>query len=80
MSKVCQISGKKASTGNNVSHANNKTKRKFNPNLQSKKFFIPEEDRWVSLKVSAKVVKTISKKGIYAVLKESKAKGTYTGV
>ena len=80
MSKVCQISGKKVSVGNNVSHANNKTKRKFNPNLQTKKFFIPEEDRWVTLKVSTKVVKTISKKGIYAVIKESKAKGIYTGV
>lgn len=79
MSKVCQISGKKASVGNNVSHANNRTKRKFNPNLQSKRFYVPEEDRWVSLKVSTKVIKTISKKGIYAVIKESKAKGLYAG-
>lgn len=79
MSKVCQVSGKKASVGNNVSHANNRTKRKFNPNLQSKKFYVPEEDRWVSLRVSTKVVKTISKKGIYAVIKEAKAKGTYAG-
>ncbi len=79
MSQICQISGKRAQSGNNVSHANNKTKRKFRPNLQTKKFYIPEEDKWVVLKVSAKVIKTIDKKGITAVIKESKLKGIYTG-
>lgn len=61
--------------GNNVSHANNKTKRRFYPNLQKKRFYIPEEDRWITLKVSAKAIKTINKKGITAVLKEARAKG-----
>ncbi|NBV12599.1 MAG: 50S ribosomal protein L28 [Sphingobacteriia bacterium] len=70
MSRVCQITGKKAMTGNNVSHANNKTKRRFNPNLQSKRFYIPEEDRWVTLRVSTSAIKTISKKGIFNVLKD----------
>jgi large subunit ribosomal protein L28 len=61
--------------GNNVSHANNKTKRRFYPNLQKKRFFIPEEDKWITLKLSAKAIKTINKHGITAVLKEAKAKG-----
>ncbi|MEQ9591862.1 MAG: 50S ribosomal protein L28, partial [Cyclobacteriaceae bacterium] len=59
-----------------VSHANNKTKRKFYPNLHKKRFYIPEEDKWITLKVSANAIKTINKKGITAVLKEAKAKGT----
>ena len=61
--------------GNNVSHSNAKTKRKFYPNLQTKKFYIPEEDKWVTLKVSASILRTINKKGISAVMKEAKAKG-----
>ncbi len=56
--------------GNNVSHSNRKTKRRFYPNLQEKKFFIPEEDRWITLKVSTKAIKTINKRGITAVLNE----------
>ncbi len=76
MARVCQITGKRAQTGNNVSHANNRTKRKFYPNLHKKRFFIPEENKWVTLKVSANAIKTINKKGITAVLKEAKAKGT----
>ena len=72
MSKVCQISGKKVLVGNNVSKAMNKTKRRFEPNLIKKRFFIPEEGKWVSLKVSTSVLKTINKKGISAVLKDSK--------
>ena len=72
MSRVCQITGKKVITGNNVSKSNRKTKRKFYPNLQTKKFFIPEENKWVTLKVSTSVLKTINKKGISAVLKDSK--------
>ncbi len=61
--------------GNNVSHSNKKTKRKFNPNLQTKKFFIPEENKWVTLKVSTSVLRTINKKGISAVLKDAKKNG-----
>lgn len=76
MAKVCQISGKRPVSGHNVSKANNKTKRKFYPNLQKKRFYLPEEDRWVSIKVSASTLRTINKKGITAVLKEARAKGT----
>ena len=76
MARVCQITGKKAKMGNNVSHANNKTKRKFNPNLQKKRFFIPEENRWVTLKVSAKAIRTINRDGITQVLKKASKKGT----
>ena len=75
MSKVCQITGKKVKTGNNVSHSNIKTKRTFRPNLFTKRFYIPEEDKWVTLKVSAQALRTINKKGISAVLKEARAKG-----
>lgn len=75
MSKVCEITGKKAMFGNNVSFSINKTRRRFNVNLSKKRFYIPEEDRWITLKVSAKALKTINKKGISAVMKEAKAKG-----
>ncbi|MFL2592227.1 MAG: 50S ribosomal protein L28 [Flavobacteriaceae bacterium] len=75
MSKICQISGKKVQFGNNVSKSINKTKRRFNANIISKKFYIPEEDKWISLKVSTSVLKTINKKGITAVLKEARARG-----
>ena len=75
MSKICQISGKKVQFGNNVSKAINKTKRRFNANIISKKFYIPEEDKWISLKVSTSILKTINKKGITAVLKEARARG-----
>ena len=75
MSRVCQITGKKVMVGNNVSHSNRKTKRKFYPNLQTKKFFIPEENKWITLKVSASALRTIDKKGISAVLAEAKAQG-----
>lgn len=75
MSRVCQISGKRAMFGNNVSKAINKTKRRFEVNLIKKRFFIPEEDRWITLKVTASVLKTINRKGISAVLKEARAKG-----
>ncbi len=77
MSRVCQITGKKVITGNNVSHSKRRTKRKFYPNLQTKKFYIPEEDKWVTLKVSGAALRTIDKHGIYATLKEAKAKGFY---
>ncbi|MGB5369898.1 MAG: 50S ribosomal protein L28 [Flavobacteriaceae bacterium] len=75
MSKVCEITGKRSMFGNNVSFSINKTRRRFDVNLSKKRFFIPEEDRWVTLKVSAKGLKTINKKGIAAVLKEAKAQG-----
>ena len=75
MSRVCQITGKRARVGNNVSHANNKTKRRFYPNLQKKRFYIPEEDKWVTLKVSTSAIRTINKNGITAVLKKARANG-----
>jgi large subunit ribosomal protein L28 len=76
MARVCQITGKKAKVGNSVSHANNKTKRTFNPNLQKKRFFIPEENRWVTLKVSTKAIRTINRDGITEVLKKAAKRGT----
>lgn len=78
MARVCQVSGKRPRVGNNVSHANNKSKRKFYPNLQKKKFYIPEEDKWVTLKVSTSTIRTINKNGITAVLKKAKEKGTFS--
>ncbi len=75
MSRVCQITGKRPQVGNNVSHANNKTKRKFYPNLQKKRFYIAEEDRWVTLKVSTSAIRTINKNGIMSVLKKARANG-----
>lgn len=71
MARVCDITGKKVMVGNNVSHSNRKTKRRFYPNLQTKKFFIPETGEWVTLKVSTNALRTINKKGITAVLKEA---------
>jgi len=78
MSKVCQITGKKTQVGNNVSHSNVKTKRRFNPNLQKKRFYIPEEDRWITLKLATSAIRTINKNGISATLKKARAKGTAT--
>ena len=75
MSRACELTGKKAMVGNNVSHALNRTKRKFNANLIKKRFFIPEEDKWVTLKVSTAALKNINKLGISAVLKDARAKG-----
>ncbi|MEL6152987.1 MAG: 50S ribosomal protein L28 [Bacteroidota bacterium] len=76
MARICEITGKRPQVGNNVSHANNKTKRKFYPNLQLKKFYLPEEEAWVTLKVSNAVLRTINKHGITTVLKKAKQKGT----
>ncbi len=75
MARVCQVTGKKTISGNHVSKSNNKVKRKFYPNLFKKKFYLPEEDRWITLRVSAQTIKTINKKGIYAVLRDARAKG-----
>lgn len=77
MSRICQITGKKVISGNNVSHSNIKTKRKFHPNLQTKRFFVPETDKWVTLMVSAAGIRTINKKGIYSALQDAKEKGFY---
>jgi large subunit ribosomal protein L28 len=71
--RVCEITGKKALTGNNVSHSNKRTKRRFNPNLKIKRFWSEEEGRWITLKVSAAGMKTINKKGLDAALKEAAA-------
>jgi large subunit ribosomal protein L28 len=75
MSRICQLTGKKAIVGNKVSHSNRKSKRLFNPNLHQKRFYIPEEDRWIVLKVAASTIKTINKKGISACIREAKKKG-----
>ncbi len=75
MARVCQITGKKTITGNNVSHSNRKTRRVFRPNLFKKKFYLPEEDRWIVLKVSAKGLRIINKVGIQEAMKRAKLKG-----
>ncbi|HAH25874.1 MAG TPA: 50S ribosomal protein L28 [Prolixibacteraceae bacterium] len=75
MSRVCQVTGKKVMVGNNVSHSKRRTKRKFLPNLFNKKFFLPEEDRWITLTVSANGIRTINKNGLNAALKSAKVKG-----
>ena len=75
MSKTCEITGKKVMFGNNVSKSLNRTMRRFDVNLIKKRFFIPEEDKWITLKVSASALKTINKKGISEVLKEARKQG-----
>ena len=80
MSKVCQLTGKPPITGNNVSHSNRKTKRRFVPNVQKKRFYIQELDRWVTLRVSASAIRNINKLGLYAYLKKLERKGIDTGV
>jgi len=80
MSQVCQLTGKKPITGNHVSHSNHKTKRRFIPNLQKKRFYVPELDRWITLKITAKALRTINKLGLYTYLKKLERKGVDTGV
>ena len=75
MARVCQVTGKGPMTGNNVSHANNKTKRRFLPNLQSRRFWVESENRWVRLRVSASAIRTIDKNGIESVLADLRARG-----
>jgi large subunit ribosomal protein L28 len=75
MSRICEVTGKKVMFGNNVSFSINKTKRRFDVNISKKRFFVPDENRWVTLNVSAKGIKIINRKGISQVLKESKEKG-----
>ena len=75
MSKVCQITGKKAMIGNNVSHSKRRTKRKFNVNLFTKKFYWVEQDCWISLTISAAALRTINKKGLDAAMRDASEKG-----
>ena len=75
MSRVCQVTGKKPMLGNNVSHANNKTRRRFLPNLQYRRLWVESENRWVSLRISQAGLRTIDRKGIDAVLAEIRARG-----
>ena len=77
MARVCQVTGKKPQTGNNVSHANNKTKRRFLPNLQYRRFWLEAEKRWVSLRITNAALRTIDKKGIEVVLAEMRAAGKH---
>jgi len=75
MARVCQLTGKKPITGNKVSHSNIKTKRRFLPNLQTKRYFLAEEDKWVTLKLSTEAIRTINKNGLYSVVKQLRAAG-----
>ncbi|MCJ8288696.1 MAG: 50S ribosomal protein L28 [Crocinitomicaceae bacterium] len=75
MSRVCQLTGKTVMVGNNVSHSQRKTKRKFYPNLFTKKFFLPEENEFITLKISTSALRNINKKGITACVKEARVKG-----
>ena len=75
MARVCQVTGRKPIGGHTVSHSNIKTKRRFLPNLQTKRFFFAEEDRWVTLKLTADAIRTLNKKGLATVIKEMRAEG-----
>ena len=75
MSRVCQLTGKKVMVGNNVSHSNRKTKRRFYPNLQKKRFFVEEDGSWVTLRVSAAAIRTINRIGVKAAMAQAKDKG-----
>jgi large subunit ribosomal protein L28 len=75
MARVCQVTGKRPISGNKVSHSNIKTKRRFLPNLQTKRFFLAEEDKWITLKLSSEAIRTINKNGLYNVVKELRASG-----
>ncbi len=75
MARVCQVTGRRPITGNKVSHSNIKTKRRFLPNLQTKRFFLAEEDKWITLKLSSEAIRTINKNGLYTVVKELRAQG-----
>lgn len=80
MSRICQLTGKRPITGNNVSHSNRRTKRRFLPNLQKKRFFIPELDKWVTIKVSSSALRNINKLGLYAYIQKLETKGIKTGI
>ena len=80
MSKVCQLTGKRPVAGNTVSHSNRKIKRRFLFYLQKKRFFVPEKDMWVTLKVSAAAMRSIDKMGVYEFVQKQERKGINTGV
>nr|MBS0038496.1 50S ribosomal protein L28 [Saprospiraceae bacterium] len=80
MSKVCQLTGKRPVSGHKVSHSNIKTKRRFEPNLQKQRFYIPELEKWVTLRVSAKAIRNINKLGIYQYIQKQQAKGLATDI
>ncbi len=75
MARVCQVTGKRPITGNTVSHSNIKTRRRFLPNLQKKRYFLAEEDKWITLKLSTEAIRTINKNGLLYVVKEMRAQG-----
>ena len=77
MARVCQVTGKKPMGGHKVSHSNIKTKRRFLPNLQTKRYYLPEEDKWITLKVSSEGIRTINKRGLYTIVKELRANGQH---
>ncbi len=77
MARVCQVTGKKPISGNKVSHSNIKTKRRFLPNLQTKKFFLAEENKWITLKLTTDAIRTINKNGLYNVVKGLRAEGQH---
>lgn len=77
MARVCQVTGKTPVGGHKVSHSNIKTKRRFLPNLQKKRFYLAEEDKWISLKLTTDAIRTINKKGLYTVVKELRAQGQH---
>ncbi|MET0164154.1 MAG: 50S ribosomal protein L28 [Vicinamibacterales bacterium] len=77
MARVCEVTGKKPMVGNNVSHANNRTKRRFLPNLQRRRFWVESENRWISLRLTTNALRTIDKNGIDVVLAQLRAKGEH---
>jgi large subunit ribosomal protein L28 len=77
MPRVCQVTGKRPMTGNKVSHSNIKTKRRFLPNLQTKRYYLVEEDKWITLKLSTEAIRTINKNGLYSVVKKMRANGQH---
>jgi large subunit ribosomal protein L28 len=77
MARVCEVTGKKPMGGHRVSHSNIKTKRRFLPNLQTKRFYFAEEDKWITLKLSTEAIRTINKNGLASVIKELRANGSH---
>jgi len=77
MARVCQVTGKTPLRGHKVSHSNIKTKRRFLPNLQTKRYYLAEEDKWIVLKISTEAIRTINKNGLYNVVKELRAQGQH---
>ena len=80
MARIDQLTGKRPISGNNVSHSNKKTRRRFLPNIVTKRFFVPELDKWITLKIATSTLRTINKVGVYAYLKRLEKQGVKTGV